>query len=278
MRRGLVSAGAFAAMWSGGGSAQESSIAERLASEIRTALPGAEVVVPDPDGLDISYAGQTQSVGIGSVHAACAQGVVSCDAAIESYAQRAASYMLETMPFSSDQLRIVVRSNDYLTKLHDQMNISEDFVSEQLVGDLVRICYRDLPQGRRPIVPSDLMAINLDPSTALSACEQNSRNSLAPIASLWKELPKRGIGIMKEPDDVTGYLSDYEAWQPLAEKLGELIVSAPSLDTLLYARAETATDVDALAALSNQIYATASVPISAHVFRWTDHGWVVEPH
>jgi hypothetical protein len=260
--------------WQSCAAAQSNNIAERLSAEIRAALPGATVAVPDSDGLDISFAGQTRSVGIGSVHAACTQGAASCDAAIHSYAQRAASYMLETAPLLRDQLRIVVRSRGYLESMRAQMGSSDGFVSEPLVGDLLSVCYRDLPQGRRPIVPSDLTALQLDQPTALSACKSNSHGSLAPLASLWNALPEQGIGVIRNGDDVTGYLSAPEDWRPLAQQLGGLIVAAPSVDTVLYARGSNPIDIDALATLAAQMQARAPVPVSAQVFRWTEHGWV----
>lgn len=275
MRNWLLPAIVGIVAWPGCAAAQSNDIAERLAGEIRAALPGAMVTVPDPYGLDIGYAGQTRSVGIGSVHAACAQGAATCDAAIRNYAQRAASYMLETAPLLRDQLRIVVRSRGYLDRMRAQMGSSEGFVTEPLVGDLVRICYRDLPQGRRPIVTSDLAALQLDQPTALSACKSNSRSVLASLASQWNSLPEQGIGVIQNGDDVTGYLSAPEEWRPLAERLGGLIIAVPSVDTVLYGRGSSVIDVDALAVLAAQMHAQASVPVSAQVFRWTDHGWVV---
>lgn len=274
MHSWLVRAIAICLVWPSTAAAQNTDIAERLAREIRAVLPGATVIVPDPQGLDISYAGQTRSVGIGSVHAACAQGTARCDAAIRDYAQRAASYMLETTPISRDQLRIAVRSRSYLDNMRAQMGSSEAFVSEALVGDLMRICYRDLPQGRRPIVTSDLTTLQLDQPTALSACESNSRGSLIPLASLWNSLPEQGIGIIRTGDDVTGYLSAPQDWRPLADRLGGLIVSVPSVDTVLYARGSNVIDLDALATLTARMHAQASVPVSAQVYRWTEHGWI----
>lgn len=255
-------------------SAQGAGIAERLAAEIRVALPGVSVAVLDPYGLDLTFAGQTRSVGIGSVHAACAQGSANCDAAIHDYAQRAASYMLETAPLSRDQLRIVVRSRSYLDNMATRMSSTQSFVLDPLVGDLVSICYRDLPSGRRPISSVDLTALLLDQSAALSICKANSRSALAPLATLWNALPQQGIGVIRNGDDVTGYLVTPEDWQPLAQQLGGLIVAAPSIETLLYARGSNAIDVDALTTLARQMHGQASVPVSAQVFRWTDRGWV----
>jgi hypothetical protein len=269
----------FVLMSSGSAAAQNSSNAERLAAEIRSVLPGALVTVPDPNGLDITFEGQTRSVGIGSVNAACAQGAASCDAAIHGYAQRAASYMLETIPVKRDQLRIVVRSRSYLDAMSAQMSSSAGFVLEPLAGDLVSVCYRDLPTGRRPITPQDLPTLQLDQPSALSLCKNNSHSSLAPLASRWNALPQQGIGYIRTGDDVTGYLSALDDWRPLAKRLGGLIVAVPSVDTLLYARGSTATDVDALATLAEQMRARASVPVSAQVLRWTDRGWVpVDTH
>lgn len=273
MKRWLFLLCSLVALAPGFAAAQDTGIAARLAAEIRTALPGASVAVPDPYGLDITFAGQTRSVGIGSVHAACAQGATSCDAAIHDYAQRAASYLLETAPLSQDQLRIVVRSRSYLDNMSAQMGSTEGFVVEPLVGDLVSVCYRDLPRGRRPISPRDLTTLQLDRATALSTCKANSNRSLASLASLWNALPEQGIGVIRNGDDVTGYLSALGDWRPLAEQLDGLVVAVPSIDTLLYARGSNAIDIDALATLTRQMNAQASVPVSTQVFRWTDHGW-----
>ena len=73
MRRRLRFTAAFLLAWCGTAAAQNTSIAERLAAEVRSALPDATVTIPDPYGLDLTYEGQTRSVGIGSVHAACSQ-------------------------------------------------------------------------------------------------------------------------------------------------------------------------------------------------------------
>jgi hypothetical protein len=274
MRKWLLSAIAIALAWPGSAPAQSNDIAERLAAEIRAALPGATVNVPDPNGLVISFAGQTRSVGIGSVHAACTQGAGNCNAAIHDYAQRAASYMLETAPLMRDQLRIVVRSRGYLESMRARMGSSGGFVADQLVGELMSVCYRDLPQGRRPIGSSDLTVLQLDQPTALSECKSNSHASLAPLASLWRALPEQGVGVIRNGGDVTGYLSAPEDWRPLAEQLGGLIVAVPSVDTLLFGRGLNAIDIDALATLAAQMHAQASAPVSTQVLRWTDHGWV----
>jgi hypothetical protein len=274
VRKSLLPVIAIVLAWPGCASAQGNTIAERLAAEIRVALPGATVVVPDPYGLEISYAGQTRFVGIGSVHTACGQGAAHCDAAIHGYAQRAASFLLETTPLLRDQLRIVVRTRGYLDRMRGQMGSPGNFVSEHLVGELVNVCYRNLPQGRRPIVTSDLTGLQLDQPMALSACKSNSHASLAPLASLLNTLPDQGIGVIRNGDDVTGYLSAPEDWRTLAEQLGGLIVAAPSVETVLYARGSNVIEVDALAALAAQMHAEAPVPVSTQVLRWTDRGWV----
>lgn len=257
--------------------AQDTTIAQRLAAEIRLALPGVSVSVPDPYGLDMTFGGQARSVGIGSVHTACARSTASCDEAIHDYAQRAASYMLETAPLSRDQLRIVVRTRQYLDGMAAQMGSADGFIVEALAGDLVSACYRDLPNGRRPIGLKDLIPLQLEKSVALSTCMANSHGSLPPLASLWRSLPQQGIGTISNGDDVTAYLSAPEDWQPLAQKLGALVVAAPSTDILLYNRGSNPIDVDALATLARQMHDKASTPVSAQVFRWTEDGWVVVP-
>ena len=255
-------------------SAQNSNNAERLATEIRSILPGAVVAVPDPNGLEITFEGQTRPLGIGSVNEACVQGAASCDAMIHQYAQRAASYMLETVPLKRDQLRIVVRSRSYLSSVSAKTSSSSEFILEPLAGDLVSICFRDLPNGRSPITAEDLPTLKLDRQAALSICKNNSRRALAPLAPQWKALPQNTVGYIQTGDDATGYLSAPQDWRALAKQLGSLIVAVPSIDMVLYARGSTAIDLDALGTLAEQMRSQASVPVSAQVLRWTDRGWV----
>lgn len=255
--------------------AQGDGLAERLAAEIRAALPGATVTIPDPDGVNLTFAGQTQPVGIGSLRAICAQQPSNCEAAIHGYRDRAVAYMLESAPLQRDQLRIVVRSRAYLDSMRGQMASSDDFVFEALAGELVRACYRDLPQARRPITRSDLPLLQLDQATALSACERGSQSALAPLAPQWRDLPPQGVGLVQSADDVTGYLARPRDWEPLARRLGGLVVAVPAIDTILYASSANTRDGNALRTLAIQMHAQAAVPVSAQVLRWTDHGWAV---
>ena len=255
--------------------AQGDGIAERLAAEIRAALPGATVSVPDPDGLNLAFGGQTQPVGIGSLRAICAQQPSNCEAAIHGYGDRAVAYMLESAPLQRDQLRIVVRSRAYLDSMRGQMAPSDDFVFEPLAGELISACYRDLPQARRPIITSDLPLLQLDQRGAFSACETGSQSALPPLAPQWRDLPPQGIGLVQSADDVTGYLARPQDWEPLARRLGGLVVAVPAIDTILYTRGANARDVEALRTLATQMYTRAVVPVSAQILRWTDHGWAV---
>jgi hypothetical protein len=274
MKRLLVMA-CFATSTAGQALAQDVDIAERLAAEIRMALPGVSVTIPDPYGLEITFAGQTRSVGIGSVRAACERDAAACDGAIRGYARLAASHMLETAPLTRDQLRIAVRSRPYLDDMSEPVRSMQRFVLEPLVGELVSVCYRDLPNGRRPISSRDLARLEMDEPAALALCKANSHHSLAPLASLWNAaLPPQGIGVLRNGDDVTGYFATPEEWRLLAEQLDGLIVAVPGIDSILYARGDNPIDVDALQTLARQMHAQAAVPVSLQVFRWTPGGWV----
>lgn len=261
-------------VWPGAAAAQTAGVAERLADEIRTVLPGATVTIPDPDGLDITYGGQTRSVGIGSVNQSCALGAAACDEAIHSYARNAIDYMLEAIPPSPSQLRAFVRGKPDQTASGAQHDPMADFIFEPIAGDLLSVCYKDLARGRRPILTTDLKAMGLDRQAALAACTSNAVTGLAPLASQWRSLPKNGIGIIENDDDVTGYLLRPSDWRPLADRLGGLIVACPSSGVVLYSRGNTAIDAEALSLLAAQTFKRSANPVSTQVFRWTDAGWV----
>lgn len=254
--------------------AQAAGVAERLAGEIRTALPGATVTIPDPNGLDITYGGQTRPLGIGSVNQSCALGATMCDEAIHSYARKAVDYMLEAIPPSPSQLRAFVRGKPDQTASGIQHDPLADFIVEPLAGDLLSVCYRDLAKGRRPILTADLKAMRLDRQAALAACNSNAVTELPPLASQWHSLPKKGIGVIENGDDVTGYLLRPSDWRPLADQLGGLIVACPSSDAVLYSRGSNAIDAEVLSLLAAQMFKKSANPVSTQVFRWTDAGWV----
>lgn len=252
---------------------QDLSIAGRLANQIRLVLPGSVVTIPDPNGIDIRFEGQSSSLGIDSVHEACAQSTTKCDEAIQTYASRAGQHMMGLVPPKREQLRIVVRSREYLSRANAQIGYSDSFVYDYLVTDLVSLCFVDLPRIQRPIKGSELTNLQIDPQEALSTCKANSKAALPNLRSQWKSLPAQAIGSLQTGGDVSGYLAAVDDWGPLAKKLGGLIVAIPSNEVILYASGTRETDVEALLILAREMMAQATIPISSSVFRWSETGW-----
>jgi hypothetical protein len=172
-----------------------------------------------------------------------------------------------------DQLRAVVRTRAYLERMKTQLGPIDSLISEPLSTELAVACYRVLPQGRRPVVTADLAPLQLDAAGAMAACKAKLHEGLAPIATQWKDLPSQGIGVIHFDGEAASYLLSPEEWRPLAERLGGLIVAAPSADTVFYARGTGPIEVDALVTLAKQTQAQASIPLSARALRWTPAGW-----
>jgi hypothetical protein len=142
-------------------------------------------------------------------------------------------YLLESGPATREQLRLVVRTREYLAMMQARIGSDDSIVWQPLSGDLVSICYRDLPNARRPILKSDLATLRLDEAEALSACRRASKAALQPLSSYWADLSSSSLGSIQTGDDVTGYLAVPEDWAPLARRLGSLVVAVPSIDAVL---------------------------------------------
>jgi hypothetical protein len=254
-------------------------IAEQAAAEFRRQIPAARITIADASTIrvetDNEHAGAF-SVSLDRVRAQCGAEPASCAEAIAGYVRQIAGLVRDAAAsLSPERLLAVVRSRAYVEMMQRAVQRSGDdaFVAATLAGDLMAVCYFDLPTARRPIGPGDLTELRMDAQEALSRCKANTAAALKPLAARWRELPERGLGILNEAADEPSYLLFPEQWAPLAARLGVLIVAAPGDDVLLYGRGSDAIAIDAMFALARDMHARAQRPMSDKVYRWTPIGW-----
>ncbi len=268
-------------------SASKPSLPEYVAEQLRSALPGYEVTVADSLTLKLGKRGAPASelmqLNLDRVADYCTRVPDSCTAEVADLIHKTVP-IVQAQNWSPDSaaLRAVVRPENYVAQMASMLKTTSDtFISTQFAGDLVMMCYFDMPTAMRPVTIKDLTALGMEQATVIETCQRNMRAALPKLPENPPPDFARGpaLGYLQGNPYESGYLLLHDDWAPLARALGgHLLVAAPGADLILYGNDTGPTSVDALATLARQTYGQAERPISTTVFRWTPSGWdVVTP-
>jgi uncharacterized protein YtpQ (UPF0354 family) len=263
----------------------EPSFADRVAGQLRGALPGYDVTVVDQLTIKVRKSSepedQSTQVNLDRVADYCARTSAGCADMISDFLSKIVELVKahELTP-SAAMLRAVVRPATYPVQLTRSLAKKDDeLISAPFAGDLVMMCYFDMPAAMRPASRSDLVKIALSRERALDVCRDNTRAGLPRLPTA---PPRHGtsetdaIGYLKGDPYESSYLLLHDDWAQLAEKFGgHLLVAAPDADVIFYSEDAGPASRDALSTLVKKAYGEAERPISTNVFRWTPSGWEV---
>jgi hypothetical protein len=264
----------------------ETPIAKTASDQLAKALPGYEITIADPLTIKIHAANRpaddTFLLNLDRVAAYCAHSPGDCGHAISQFVARIVPVIqAQNSKLAPTQaaLRAVVRPAAYAAQLTALMAKSGGLVSEPVAGDVVMLCYFDMPTAMRPTTKSDLASLNLSPEQALDLCRQNTRAALPPLPKTppRSAKPTEGaIGVLNGDPYESSYLSLHDAWAPMAGMLGgRMLVAAPDAAVVFYGEDGGPVSVDALSTIARKAYSKAERPISRGVYRWTPRGWEV---
>ena len=268
--------------------AEDRAFADMVANEFRNALPGYVVTVADPLTLKLGKASQPGEqplqVNLDRVVDFCGRAPAGCGQELSDFVAKIVGVIgaQDTKP-SLAALRAVVRPATYVEQLTSGMKEKAGaLVSAPLAGDVVMICYLDMPTAMAPVFEKDLAKIAISRDQALRTCRTNTR---AGLPSLPHTPPSGGepgagtIGVLSGDPYESSYLILHDDWAPLARALGgRLLVAVPAADQILYTEDAGPAARDALSTLTLKAYGEADRAISKTVFRWTPTGWdVVTP-
>ncbi|MDD9934689.1 MAG: hypothetical protein OXT09_13860 [Myxococcales bacterium] len=154
---------------------------------------------------------------------------------------------------------------------------SPDALIEPLVGDLFVVYMIDGPNTASGVGPGTLEELGMDREQAKARALDNLRAQLGGPEKYVKPVQAPAMGYVDfEHYYVSSLLLPHQAWAPVVEAMGgELLVSVPAPEILLYANGGDPGAVMTLGMVSQEVSSKAQRGISATVLRWTPEGWQV---
>jgi len=257
------------------------SLAAKAAALLQKSMPQFDATIFDPLTIRLEQHGKTQfEIHLDRIDRLCRAEPARCDAMLADFVMKIAeASSARSVPLDAASLRTVVRPADYVGGIVQEMGGAQAgiaLVSEPVAGDLVALCYFDLPTTMRPVTSDDLARLGLTPHAAMRTCNAQVKAALKPLAEQLKELPAQEFGYLIGDPYESSYILFHDDWAPLAAKFdGHLLVSVPGADAVLYGRERDREALAAFSELTKKFMAKAERPISSQVLRWTPAGWEV---
>jgi hypothetical protein len=251
-------------------------IVSRVAKDFRQALPaGYDVAILDPLTITFGLHGKPPfKVNLDNIKRVCLSEPDRCDAVLADFTAKTVQFVKipAALP-SKSQLRAVVRAADYVDDMRRAMK-GEELISAPLFGDLVELCYFDMPTAMSVATTSTVKSLGLTPDEALALCKRNVESTFPKLRSLIKIPAGHPLGMLTGDDYQSSRILFHDDWSPVAAQFGgHLIVAVPASDVVVFGRETDPIAVKAVVNLAQKIFHEAQRPISTEVFRWTATGW-----
>jgi uncharacterized protein YtpQ (UPF0354 family) len=248
-----------------------------LKAELAKRHADAAVDMPAPLTLRVrGKDGHELTLSLERAWGMCQRDVSTCPPATEEYLARAADQLAMSLvgepPIDRKQLRVVVRDVKYIEALK---KAQPKLVAHPAAGTLWLVTLLDFPTASRALTDEDLAKLKLTAAAAEAAGLGNVKKQVGSVDKLTQTLPERGIGYLNPPGYYnSGLLAGAADWAGLAKKMkGQLVVSVPNDETVLYTDSAQPGGVAALTAITAKMFGEASRPVSTQLVQWTASGW-----
>lgn len=260
-----------------------SSLAESVVQSLQRALPKAEVWIENAGTVRVRLPGEARDAARGVYLDNLAAQVDGC-----SPDQRAAEIRRfvagvreategRPAPFSTRDLRLVLRSRAYIERLRARFAKPEQRILARPFGpDLVVAIVIDAPRTMRFLQQKDLRHVERGGGDAFTQAQAwTAAASGAPKAVLRPHARGR-FGVV-EDTYAPSWLLRPVAWHHLVAADTEVLAAAPARGSLVYAVDPDPAAREAFRRIVGRLHASAARPLSARVFRWTRAGFVPAP-
>jgi hypothetical protein len=256
-------------------------VAERMKDMRPEGLP-VRITIVGPLAIKLGApSGMSVDANLSDLHSHCVALEGRCAEEAEKLVEAAFQVFGEvTRPIERDMLRVVLRPAAWvhaLSEAHKQ-NGMPPAVAKQYVGELWIILAISGPSFTRYATADTLRILKLEEPAAYDLALKNTREAKAPI--LERALPLRGtrFQVLTEDELEPSRLLMHAEWAEVAKaRPGDLIVSVPASNTVIFGSALTSDDIRTLRQIAINESRKAVRAVSPQLFRWQkDHWEVVE--
>lgn len=253
-----------------------------VAEKIRQ-IPDATATITGERTIEIKAKGRTLTASLDNLVVDCLRSPADCDATIERYVRmiRDATRVSDAQLPDKSDIRVVVRSNKYVEEViaaAAAANKPTSTILKKLEGDLWLVCVIDRPDATTGLTRERAAAMGLSPEQAVELGKKNLQTALRAFATVVKDLPPNGIGIIDGDFYESSRLLLHDQWSDLSKKYnGGLVVAVPSPDTVIYGDGSTPRKRAAIQTFANERLKSAPRALSSKLLRWTQEGWQALP-
>jgi hypothetical protein len=265
----------------------EVELAERVQLAIAGQAPELNVILVDAYTLKLKGKNDVEAtLSLDNLRVACGADPDGCQAAVGNYARVAVSTVrsvrAQTKP-SREQVRVQLKPASYLAEV--EQAVAEGPADRQADNTVVhRPFVADLHAFYVVNRPGSIALLNKGTQRELGILDADLY-SLA-LVNLYRALgtipiePLEGIDGLYVVEVGDSYeaarLVLHEAWKPVADKLpGDLIVCAPSRDTVLVAGSDSTEALMTMEKMARAMVEAEAYALSATMLRWTPERWIV---
>jgi len=208
----------------------------------------------------------------------CLRNTSNCDAGLNQYAKGIAETVKErNRPVTQAMLRIAIRPEEYLEQLRKQPGVgSQKFYTRPVAPGLIAIPVVDFTRTTRFVTDKDLETLKISEDDLFKIAAQNLLDTTKPLAAVSVVPQANSLGQISGEEYASSRLFFHSDWKNLAMNLhNQLIVIAPTPDTLLYGDASLPGTADALRTLAGRVARGSTKPLFMQLLHWTDAGWEI---
>lgn len=220
-----------------------------------------------------------RTADVAALAGVCASEPTACEDAIDAWAGRLARPVDAATEASLSAVLVPSAEVDAARASAHEAGLPEPIVGRPWVGPLFLALVSVEPDVLRQLEPADVVALGGRDLSALEAIAVTNLEALPPIehepASV-RDAPN--VRVVTTNDGLsTSRLLLVDRWRALARGVtGDLVVAAPTTQTLLFCGSTSELDVATLAYLARRTYTSQPGPVSPALFRLTADGWALE--
>jgi hypothetical protein len=237
-----------------------------------------QVTIMRPLALKLtSQSGMSVEANLTDLQAHCVALNGRCGEAAEQLAQSAIQAFGESArPVQRDMLRALVRPAAWvseLSEIHKQRGIAP-LLAKPYVGELWIVVGLNRNALIGLATTETLSKLSLDENAAFELALKNTREAKLPVLN--RAVPLRGtrFEMVSEDNYESSRFLMHGEWAEVARvRGGDLIVSVPASNTIIFGAVRNPAQIDDLRAVAVQEARKAPRAVSVQLFRWRANGW-----
>lgn len=257
------------------GAPSDDALTADVRDRLALALPDATITIVGSRTLAVTIGEDQLEMHLDNLALECQSAPELCDAVIDRHVASTVEVLREmTAPPSPGQIRAVLHDPEWMR----QAEASEGrLTSRPFVADLSIVYVVDYPTTISTLAPEVRTQLGLGDDDALHTLAL--RNMAVALAAFpTQPFPGApGVSVLSAGDSYeAARVLLHDRWAELARTVsGDLLVSVPCRDQVLFAGSADPAHVAALRATTDRLESTEHHAISRAILRWTPAGWEV---